>query len=240
MPGLGTIINCAGVLAGGMLGLGLKKGLSERFQNILITVCGLSTIFLGIAGTLEEMFTVEEGHLASHGTMMIIFSLALGALLGEALNIEKHTEEFGSWIKEKSGSSKDPRFVDGFLSTSLTICIGAMAVVGSIEDGINGDFSTLAAKAVLDLIIVLVLTSSMGKGCIFSVIPLGIFQGSVTLLARVIEPLLTDTAISNMSMVGSMLIFCVGVNLMFHQKIKVANLLPALLFAVLCAFLPFF
>ena len=240
MPGTGTIINCAAVVAGGILGLLLKKGLPERFQNILICVCGLSTLFMGISGTLKEMFTIENGMLQTHGTLMIIFSLVFGALCGELLNIEKRIEDLGEWLKVKSGGSGDPRFMDGFLSTSFTICIGAMAVVGSIQDGLNGDFTTLTAKAILDFIIVVVMTSSMGKGCIFSAIPVGIFQGSITLLARFIEPILNTASISNMSMVGSMLIFCVGVNLMFHQKIKVANLLPALVFAVAAAFLPWF
>ncbi|MCB6608893.1 DUF554 domain-containing protein [[Clostridium] symbiosum] len=240
MPGLGTIINCAGVIGGGILGMMIKKGLSERFQNILIQAVGLCVIFLGISGTLTQMLTVDGGVIVSGGTMMIIFSLALGALLGELLNIEKHTEEFGEWIKVKTGSGSDGSFVDGFVTTSLTICIGAMAVVGAIQDGITGDISMLCAKAVLDAIIVFVMASSMGKGCIFSVIPLGLFQGGITLLSRVIEPLLTPQAVSNMSMVGSMLIFCVGVNLMFQRKIKVANMLPALVFAVACAFLPFF
>lgn len=240
MPGLGTIINCAGVIGGGILGMMIKKGLSERFQNILIQAVGLCVIFLGISGTLTQMLTVDGGVIVSGGTMMIIFSLALGALLGELLNIEKHTEEFGEWIKVKTGSGSDGSFVDGFVTTSLTICIGAMAVVGAIQDGITGDISMLCAKAVLDAIIVFVMASSMGKGCIFSVIPLGLFQGGITLLSRVIEPLLTPQAVSNMSMVGSMLIFCVGVNLMFQKKIKVANMLPALVFAVACAFLPFF
>lgn len=240
MPGLGTAINCAGVIGGGILGMMIKKGLSERFQNILIQAVGLCVIFLGISGTLTQMLTVDGGVIVSGGTMMIIFSLALGALLGELLNIEKHTEEFGEWIKVKTGSGGDSRFVDGFVTTSLTICIGAMAVVGAIQDGITGDISMLCAKAVLDAIIVFVMASSMGKGCIFSVIPLGLFQGGITLLSRVIEPLLTPQAVSNMSLVGSMLIFCVGVNLMFQKKIKVANMLPALIFAVACAFLPFF
>lgn len=240
MPGLGTVINCAGVIGGGILGMMIKKGLSERFQNILIQAVGLCVIFLGISGTLTEMLSLDGGVIVSGGTMMIIFSLALGSLLGEFLNIEKHTEEFGEWIKVKTGSGSDSRFVDGFVTTSLTICIGAMAVVGAIQDGITGDISMLCAKAVLDAIIVFVMASSIGKGCIFSVIPLGLFQGGITLLSRVIEPLLTPQAVSNMSMVGSMLIFCVGVNLMFQKKIKVANMLPALIFAVACAFLPFF
>lgn len=240
MPGLGTVINCAGVIGGGILGMMIKKGLSERFQNILIQAVGLCVIFLGISGTLTEMLSVDGGVIVTGGTMMIIFSLALGALFGEFLNIEKHTEDFGEWIKIKTGSGSDGSFVDGFVTTSLTICIGAMAVVGAIQDGITGDISMLCAKAVLDAIIVFVMASSMGKGCIFSVIPLGLFQGGITLLSRVIEPLLTPQAVSNMSMVGSMLIFCVGVNLMFQKKIKVANMLPALIFAVACAFLPFF
>ena len=240
MPGLGTLINCAGVIGGGILGMIIKKGLPERFQNILMQAVGLCVIFLGISGTLTEMMSVDGGVIVSGGTMMIIFSLALGALLGELLNIEKHTEEFGEWIKVKTGSGGDSRFVDGFVTTSLTICIGAMAVVGAIQDGITGDISMLCAKAVLDAIIVFVMASSMGKGCIFSVIPLGLFQGGITLLSRVIEPLLTPQAVSNMSMVGSMLIFCVGVNLMFQKKIKVANMLPALVLAVAGAFLPFF
>lgn len=239
MAGLGTIINCAGVLAGGALGMILKRGLPERFQDILIQATGLSVIFLGIGGTLEKMFVIDNGRLVSSGTMLIIISLVAGALCGELLNIEKHTEQFGQWIKEKSGSGQDPRFVDGFVSTSLTICVGAMAVVGSIEDGLTGNIAMLSAKAVLDAVIVFVLTSSLGKGCIFSVIPLGLFQGAITILSGLIEPLLTASAVSNMSMVGSMLIFCVGINLMFHTKIRVANMLPALIFAVIGTYLPF-
>ena len=149
MPGLGTVINCAGVIGGGLLGLTIKRGLPERFQNILIQAVGLCVIFLGISGTLQEIFSVGEKGITSGGTMMMIFSLSLGALLGELLNIEKHTEEFGEWIKIKSGSGGDTKFVDGFVSTSLTICIGAMAVVGAIRDGITGDISMLCAKAVL-------------------------------------------------------------------------------------------
>lgn len=239
MAGLGTIINCAGVLAGGALGMILKRGLPERFQDILIQATGLSVIFLGIGGTLEKMFVIDNGRLVSSGTMLIIISLVAGALCGELLNIKKHTEQFGQWIKEKSGSGQDPRFVDGFVSTSLTICVGAMAVVGSIEDGLTGNIAMLSAKAVLDAVIVFVLTSSLGKGCIFSVIPLGLFQGAITILSGLIEPLLTASAVSNMSMVGSMLIFCVGINLMFHTKIRVANMLPALIFAVFGTYLPF-
>lgn len=239
MPGIGTLINCGAILAGGVLGLFLKKGLPERFQSILMQVCGLCVLFMGIGGTLEHMLVLENGILKTRGTMMMIFSLIAGALAGEGLNIEKRIEEFGLWLKIRSGSSRDVRFMDGFLNTSMTICIGAMAVVGAIQDGF-GDCSTLTTKAILDFVIVFVMTSSLGKGCIFSVFPVAVFQGSVSLLARFIEPVLQETAVSNLSMVGSMMIFCVGINLMFQQKIRVANLLPGLVFAVLAAFFPWF
>ena len=127
--------------------------------------------------------------------------------------------------------------MDAFVTASLTVCIGAMAIVGSIQDGILGDYSILAAKAVLDLIIILVMTCSMGKGCIFSAIPVAVFQGSITALAGLIRPLMTEAALGNLSMIGSILIFCVGVNLVWGKKLKVANMLPAVVFAVAAAFL---
>ena len=231
-------INCAGVICGGILGLLCKKGLSERFQEILIQASGLCVIFLGIGGTLAKTLVFENGSLVSVGSMMLIISLVLGSFLGEALNLENRTERFGEWLKKKTGNTEDSSFVTGFVTTSLTICIGSIAIVGAIEDGISGNISMLCAKAVLDAVIVFVLTSSMGKGCIFSVIPLALLQGSVTVLARIIEPVLTEPAISNLSASGSMLIFCVGINLMFKQKIRVANMLPALIVAILYAYLP--
>ena len=238
MKGLGTIINVAGVLIGGLCGLLFGKRLAERFQETLMSAVGICVLFLGISGCLEEMFVITADGLKSSGSMMMIGCFAIGALLGEWLNLELHMEEFGEWLKRKTGSDGDNRFVDGFVTTSLTICIGAMAVVGSIQDGISGNYSTLAAKAALDLIIVLIMTASMGKGCIFSAIPVALFQGSITLLAGVIEPLMTDQSLSNLSLTGNMLIFCVGVNLIWGKKIKVANLLPAIFLAAAWAFLP--
>ena len=170
---------------------------------------------------------------------MMIGSLAIGALIGEWLNLEKHMEEFGEWLKRKTRSDRDEGFVDGFVTASLTVCIGAMAVVGAIQDGLAGDVSILTAKAVLDMIIILVMTASMGKGCLFSAIPVAVFQGSVTLLARLIEPLITPSALHNLSLVGSILIFCVGLNLVWGKRVRVANLLPAVVVAAAWAFLPF-
>lgn len=235
MAGMGTIINVGGILAGGLLGLLFGKGMQKRFQETLMAAIGVCTLFIGIAGVIAEMLTPVDGAFETTGTMMLIGSFAIGAVIGEWLNIEEKMERFGRWLKAKTGSEGDTSFVDGFVTASLTVCIGAMAVVGSIQDGINGDYSILAAKAVLDLIIVMIMTASMGKGCIFSAIPVAVFQGAVTLLAGLLEPLMTDQALSNISLTGSAMIFCVGVNLVWGRKVKVANLLPALVVAVVWA-----
>ena len=237
MVGLGTIINTLAIVAGGLCGLFFGRFLKEGVQDGLCKACGISTLFLGVSGALEGMLTVEGTHVVGGGAMLIIGCIALGALVGELLNLEEGIERFGSWLKVKTGNAKDAGFVDAFVTASLTVCIGAMAIVGSIQDGIKGDYSILAAKAVLDFIIVMVMTCSMGKGCIFSAIPVAIFQGSITALAGLIKPLMTDPALANLSMIGSILIFCVGVNLVWGKKLRVANMLPAVVFAVVAAFL---
>ena len=163
---------------------------------------------------------------------------AIGGFIGELLNIEDGFERFGEWLKIKSGNAKDKRFVDAFVTASLTVCIGAMAIVGSIQDGILGDYSILATKAVLDLIIIMVMSCSLGKGAVFSAIPVAVFQGSVTALAGLLRPVMTDAALANLSLIGNVLIFCVGVNLVWGKKVRVANLLPAIVVAVIAAFLP--
>jgi len=239
MIGLGTIINCVAILAGGILGLLFGRFLKEDMQDSLTKACGVSTIFIAIAGALEHMLHMEQNSLISSGSLLIVSCLALGTLIGELLNIEVLFERFGEWLKCKTGNAKDNRFIEAFVVASLTVCIGAMAIVGSIEDGMTGDFSILATKAVLDLIIIMVMTCAMGKGCIFSAIPVGIFQGSITLLARFVSPIMTQEALSNLSMIGSILIFCVGVNLVWGKKLRVANMLPAVIMAVLAAFVPF-
>ena len=237
---MGTLINMAAIFIGGILGLLVGKAISKRFQDILYMVCGISTLFIGIGGVMQHMLTIEGSQLNTQGTMMVLASLTIGALIGEGINIEKRFEQFGEWLKRKPGNSGDPAFIDAFVTASLTVCIGAMAIVGAIQDGMAGDYSILAAKSVLDLVIICVMTASMGKGCVFSAIPVGILQGSVTALAVVLKPVMTDAALSNLSYVGSILIFCVGLNLVWGKKVKVANLLPAVLIAVLCAFIPFF
>ena len=224
---LGTLINTGAIIAGGVVGSFFQRGLKERFQETLMSAMGLSVILLSLGGVCSEMLTLQNGQLETQGVMMMIVSLALGALVGEAINLEHHTQTFGAFLREKSGN----KFVDAFVTASLTVCIGAMAIVGSIQDGLTGDSSVLVTKAILDCIIIFVMTASMGKGCIFSALPVFLLQGSVTLLAAAIAPFITQAALDNISLVG--------VNTMFHQKIKVANLLPALIFAAAWAYLPF-
>ena len=236
---MGTIVNCLAILAGGLLGMLFGRFVSDRLQDGLTKTCGISVLFIGIAGALEKMFSVEGTTLTGSGTMLIVGCLALGTLVGELLNIEAAFTRFGEWLKRKTGNAKDGVFVDAFVSASFTVCIGAMAIVGAIEDGISGDWSVLGAKAVLDLIIIMIMTCAMGKGCIFSAIPVGLLQGSVTLLARLLQPLMTQAALWNLSMIGSVLIFCVGVNLVWGKTLRVANMLPAVVFAIIAAFLPF-
>lgn len=238
MFGFGTILNTAAILAGGLCGQLFGRLLNERTQDTLTKVCGVSTLFIAISGALEGMLTVEGDTVTSGGAMLIIGCLAIGALVGEVLNIEDGFERFGEWLKVKSGNAKDKGFVNAFVTASLTVCIGAMAIVGAIQDGILGDYSILATKAVLDLIIIAVMTCSMGKGAVFSAIPVALFQGSITIMASWIRPLMTDGALANLSLIGNILIFCVGINLVWGKKIRVANLLPAIVVAVIAAFLP--
>lgn len=239
MYGLGTIINTAAIQVGGLGGALFGRFLSDSCQDTLTKVCGVSTLFIAVSGALEGMLTVENGAVTSGGAMLIIGCLAIGAIIGELLKIEDAFERFGQWLKVKTGNARDKGFVNAFVTASLTVCIGAMAIVGSIQDGISGDYSILATKAVLDLIIIMVMSCSLGKGAVFSAIPVAVFQGSITTLAGLIRPLMTDAALANLSLVGNILIFCVGVNLVWGKKIKVANLLPAILVAVIATFLPF-
>lgn len=238
MFGLGTIINVTAIVAGGVMGLLFGKKLTERYQSNLMMASALCVLFIGVSGCMEQMLKLTENGLSSSGSMMMIACFAVGALLGEWIDLDTKMERFGEWLKEKTKSDGDNAFVDAFVTASLTVCIGAMAVVGSIRDGIYGDYSILTAKAVLDMIIVAIMTASMGKGCIFSAIPVGMFQGVMTLLSKVIEPFLTDEGLVDMSLTGSVLIFCVGVNLIWGKKIKVANLLPAIFLAAVWPYFP--
>lgn len=238
MFGLGTIINSAAIVAGGVIGHFTGKLFREEQQEALTKACGVSVLFIAVAGAMQGMMSIDGSRIVSGKSMLVVLCLALGTVAGELIGIEKGFERFGEWLKNKTGNSGDKQFVNAFVTASLTVCIGAMAIVGAIQDGILGDYSTLAVKAVLDFIIVAVMTSSLGKGSAFSAIPVFLFEGSITLLARLISPIMTDLAIAYLSLIGSVLIFCVGVNLVWGKLIRVANMLPAVVFAVIAAYLP--
>lgn len=221
--GLGTLINVAGIIVGGLLGMFGGKFLTSGIRRTMQDACALSVIFLGADGALKNL-----------DTMLLIASLIGGGFVGAIIDIDGKFERLGIWLRTRSGNDGDSKFVDAFVTASLTVCIGAMAVIGAINDRLLHDATILIAKSALDLIIILVMTASLGKGCIFSCVSVGIFQGTITLLAGGLEPFMTEVALANLSSVGNVLIFGVGVNLLFpEKKISVANLLPALIIACL-------
>jgi len=229
MIGLGTIANVATIIVGGGIGLLLKGGLKEHYQQSLQKAMGLCTIFIGASGALTGMIYIENGTLTTINTLPMIIAMVIGTVIGEYFDFDGKMEALGHYLKEKASASGDNRFVEGFVTASLTVCIGAMAIVGSIQDGLLGDPSTLYTKAVLDFVIVMVFASTYGKGTLFSALPVGVLQGSITLLAALLgSGSLPQPVIENLSFLGSVLIFCVGINLAFGPKFRVANMLPAL------------
>lgn len=228
MIGTGTLVNVVAIIAGGVVGTFVKKGLPDRFKNIIIQAIGMSTIMIGISGALQGMFKVVEGGKIERNDMMImIFSLVIGGILGELIDIEEKLDRMGKGFQKrlsKEGSS----FSEGFVTASLLFCVGAMAIVGSLEDGLNGNANILFAKSTLDGVISIVFASTLGIGVAFSALPILVYQGGITLLAVWIKPWLTDPVITQMSLVGSVLIFCIGLNILEIKRIKVGNLLPSI------------
>lgn len=229
---MGTLINVAGVLLGGTIGLIVKGGLPKRISDILMQALGLCTMFIGIAGALSGMLKVEGNSLQAGGSLLLIFSLGIGAITGEVLHIEDHMEGLAIRLKRLIHSN-DNKFVEGFVSNSLIICVGAMAVVGALQDGLQNDPSMLITKAILDAAISMVFASALGIGVLFAALPLLLYQGGITLLAMGISPFFSPELISNLSYVGNVLIFGVGINLFFGKQIRIGNLLPALLVPII-------
>lgn len=238
IPGIGTIINVAAIVAAGLLGAAAGRLLNERLQDGLAKAAGVCVLFIGVAGAMQGMLALDGGVLASGKSLFVVSSIVAGTLIGEIADVDGLVRRFGGWLKRKTGNASDRSFVDAFVTASVTVCVGAMAVVGAVEDGMLGDISILCTKAILDFVIILVMTCSLGRGCAFSAIPVGLFQGAVTALSVLIRPLMTDSALAGLSLVGSILIFCVGVNLVWNTKLRVANMLPAIIIAPLLTFLP--
>lgn len=232
MVGLGTLINTGSVIVCSLAGLLLKKGIKEETGEALMKVCGVSSMFIGISGTVANMLVFQEGKLQTQGTMLMVASLVIGTLIGELLHLEQAIDGLGERLKKAAKRDGDNKFIDGFVNSSLIICVGAMAVVGSIRDGTTGDWSMLAVKAVLDGVICLILSSSLGVGVAFSAIPLFVLQGGITLVAALGGSFVSDTMVSGMDFIGSVLVFCVGINIAFGKHFRVGNMVPAILVPV--------
>ena len=237
MRGMGTIVNVLAIIIGGSLGLFCKNLLKDRYQETIMKATGIATMFLALSGTLSKMFVIQQEGIQTTGSMNVILSLVIGALIGEMIDIDHFFEKFGNWLKMKTKSQGNHQFVNAFVTASLTVCIGAMAIMGAIQDGIYANPSILFAKAILDFVIILVMSSSMGKGCFFAFIPVAFLQGTLTALSVGLAPFMTTSLLNHLDMVGNILIFCVGINLIWPRTIRVANLLPALVVAVVLSFL---
>ena len=231
--GIGTLVNFIAMLIGSLIGLTFGKALSERFRQMIISCCALAVIFIGISGAVSGFLTYDGQGFGTQSTLLLVFSLVIGGIIGESLKIEERLDNLGEKLKSILKRGSDVHFVDGFVTASLITCVGAMTVVGPIEDALQGDPTTLFVKSLLDFLIVMILASSLGAGVIFSSLSVGVVQGLFTLCAVFIEPYLTDIMIRDLCAVGSTLITCVGVNLVFGKKFKVGNMTPALIVPVI-------
>ncbi len=235
MIGLGTIVNCGTIALGATLGLLLKGGLPARFEKIILSALSLCAFFIGLGGALSQILVIDSSGISTQYTLLIVLCMALGAIIGEALDIERRLEGLGEWFKRRlpSGGANSSSFVEAFVTASLLFCVGAMSIVGSLEDGLNGNPSVLFAKSVMDGVAAVVFAASLGAGVYLSILTVLLYQGGITLLAGLIRPYLSDLLISQMSCIGSILIFAIGFNLLDSKKIKVGNLLPAMFLPIL-------
>ena len=235
---IGTLVNTIAVLVGAIFGLLFKKGIPKKLEKNIFTALGLAVLYVGISGTLKEPFV---GNLKEEGNLMliVILSMVFGSIVGELLNLDGALNKLGQWFEKKFANtpSESGSFAHGFVTASLVFCVGAMSVVGPIEDALIGSRGTLYTKSLLDAIGAVVFASSMDIGVLFSSLFILIYQGSIALLALVmgqaLSSVFTPIAVAEMGVVGSLLIVAIGTNLLSITKIKVMNLLPAIFFPLL-------
>lgn len=227
---VGVFVNVATVLIGSVIGLLLKKGISQKYTDAVMTGIGLCTVLIGISGMLK-----------GENTLVAIISMVIGAILGTALDIDKKINSVGGFLSTKLKKEGDKVGVaQGFVTASLLFCIGAMTIIGSLDAGLKGDNTMLFTKSVLDLFSSMMLSASLGIGVIFASFFVLVFQGGIVLLSGLLEPILTQSAVAEMTCVGSLMILALGLNLMNITKIKVANYFPALILApAICALFEF-
>ena len=218
---LGTIVNTLAVAAGGAIGLLLKKGIPQKITDAVMQGLALCVIFMGVSGALE-----------GSKTLAMIVAMALGAVVGTLLDLDGRLNKLGDTIEAKMGPGGQGRIATGFVTASLLYCVGALAIVGSLQSGLTGDNSMLYTKSMLDFISSIVLCASLGVGVILSAVTLFLYQGVITLLAQALAPILTDAVIAEMTCVGSLLIIGMGLNMLGVTKIKIMNYVPAIFIVI--------
>ena len=247
MPGVGTLIDMSGIVAGGVIALVFGRLFSDQMKNMMMTVCGISVFVIGITGIMQGMLTVTDGAVSVNGSIPLLISLVAGTVIGEVLGIEQRIGSLGGLVQRLGAlpvsrirrvCDGNTNFAEGFIKASMVVGVGAMAVMGPITEGLYGDHSMLIAKALFDFVIIMVLTVPYGKGCLFASIPVGILQGSLTMLACQAKELLTDAALSSLTTTGSVMILCLGINLIWNKEIRVANMLPMVVIGVALSYVP--
>lgn len=217
---IGALINAIAILAGGSVGLVLKGRLSDKFSKSIMRVLGLCICIIGIRGGLGG------------DVLLMVISLALGALVGELINIDGALNKFGLFVQSKlNKNDENSTFAQGFVTSTLLFCVGAMAVVGSIDSGLRGDQSIIISKSIIDAVAAITLASTFGVGVLFSAFTVFIYQGTIEIFASQLQNVFTDGLITQISAVGGVMILGLGFNMVADTKIKVANLLPGLIFA---------
>lgn len=227
---MGTVVNGVAVILGGLIGIMIRRGLPKKVEETAMKLLGLAVFIVGLEGVITSMVTVDAGKLVSSGSVLLIASLVFGGVLGEVWDLEGKLNAGGKRIEEKFGKEG---FAKGFISGSLIFCIGAMAIIGALNDGLTGDSSVLFIKSALDFICAIILGSTLGFGVIFSFIPVVIYQGGITLLSGLIAPLVSDPLLNGVCMVGYTIVMCIGINFLQFTNIRTANLLPSLLVPII-------
>ena len=224
----GTIVNSAAIVAGSIAGLLLGKFIPERFSGAMEKGAALCVLYIGV-----------DGMLAGENTLVAILSIAIGAILGELLQLDEHMHQLGDWVERKfGGKGSKTSLSEGFVTASLLFCVGAMAIMGALDSGLTGDHATLYAKSTLDGITSIVYGSTMGAGVALSGVAVFLYQGLITLCASFIAPFLSEVVIAEMKCVGSLLIIGLSFNMLGMTKIKVMNYVPAVFFPILlCTFM---
>ncbi len=223
---LGTFVNFLAILIGGSLGSILRGGIKDNYKDIVMQAIPLAVIFIGISGALKGLLSPGAEPL------LFIISLVIGGLIGEAMGIERGLENFGELI-QKRFIKGESAFAEGFVSASLIFCVGSMAILGSLDSGIKNNHDILYVKSMLDGTFSLMYAATLGIGVAFSAIPVLVYQGSITIMAKYIAPYLSADMIREISIVGGILIFCIGINMLDIVKIKIGNLLPAMIIPVI-------